>query len=358
MASDRLSELDVQVCGLGACTPVGRSAWASAAAVRAGIAGFTQHPFMVDSVGRPMHVAACDWLAEEPDTVARMLACLLAAVQEALEPLFAGDARRPPEQPVLIVALPAERPGLAEDLGEHIERGIGETFPRLFSRTLLIRRGHAAGMIAVAGALQGLQAHEDTPVLVAGTDSWLDPDTLEWLEDTGQLHGAGERNNAWGFVPGEGAGALLLLRGAAAQRRSLPPLARVIGCGLGVEQRLIRSGEVCLGKGLTDAVRAALAGLPPNARVSDVYGDMNGDPYRADEYGFTVTRTRERFDAASDFHAPADCWGDVGAASAPLSLVLAVIAQLKAYAKGRISLAWASSDGGERGAVLLAACGP
>jgi 3-oxoacyl-[acyl-carrier-protein] synthase-1 len=82
---------------------------------------------------------------------------------------------------------------------------------------------------------------------------------------------------------------------------------------------------------------------------------MNGEPYRADEYGFTVTRTRERFEAASEFVAPADCWGDVGAASGPLLAVLAVVAHAKRYARGGASLLWASSDSGERAAALLLA---
>ncbi len=33
----------------------------------------------------------------------------------------------------------------------------------------------------------------------------------QWLEENDQLHGAGPLNNAWGFIPGEGAGAVLLV---------------------------------------------------------------------------------------------------------------------------------------------------
>jgi 3-oxoacyl-[acyl-carrier-protein] synthase-1 len=80
---------------------------------------------------------------------------------------------------------------------------------------------------------------------------------------------------------------------------------------------------------------------------------MNGEPYRADEYGFACLRTAEAFQSASDFAAPADCWGDVSAASAPLGIILAAIAGRKAYAKGRHAFVWASSEGGERGAGLF-----
>jgi 3-oxoacyl-[acyl-carrier-protein] synthase-1 len=80
---------------------------------------------------------------------------------------------------------------------------------------------------------------------------------------------------------------------------------------------------------------------------------MNGEPYRADEYGFTVARTSERFVDAADFLAPADCWGDVGAASGPLYLGLAAAAGRRRYSQGPYWLAWTSSESGERCAALL-----
>lgn len=43
LASDDMSEA-VFIVGIGACTPVSRSAWASAAAVHAGISGFSPPP--------------------------------------------------------------------------------------------------------------------------------------------------------------------------------------------------------------------------------------------------------------------------------------------------------------------------
>ena len=46
-------------------------------------------------------------------------------------------------------------------------------------------------MTEIAGA-EGLLAHLDQ--------------SLEWLEACDQLHSAGPLNNAWGFIPGEGAG--------------------------------------------------------------------------------------------------------------------------------------------------------
>src|SRR5262249_29100423 len=152
-----------------------------------------------------------------------------------------------------------------------------------------------------------------------GADSYIEPDLLEWLERTDQLHSAGERNNAWGFIPGEGAGALLLAAPDALHHVDLVPIGRVRSIGVGRETELIGTGSVRTGLGLTGAVGDAMGeGLPAGEKVTDVYCDMNGEPYRADEYAFLISRTREHFVAASEFVSPADCWGDVGAASAPL----------------------------------------
>jgi 3-oxoacyl-[acyl-carrier-protein] synthase-1 len=89
-------------------------------------------------------------------------------------------------------------------------------------------------------------------------------------------------------------------------------------------------------------------------RVSDIYCDMNGEPYRSDEFGFTALRTKEHFESASDFVAPADCWGDLAAAGAVLHVMLSCAAGAKAYANGPLAFAWASSESGERATALLA----
>ena len=165
--------------------------------------------------------------------------------------------------------------------------------------------------------------------------SYLIPEhLLEWLEESDQLHGAGALNNAWGFIPGEAAGAAMLLGRAARLRLEIPALGRVLSVGTGAEQNRIKTETVCTGEGLTAAFRQALTALPSDAQVTDVYCDMNGEPYRADELCFACLRTKAAFGSASDFIAPADCWGDVAAASISLAMILSSIAGAKSYANG------------------------
>ena len=115
----------------------------------------------------------------------------------------------------------------------------------------------------------------------------------------------------------------------------------------------IKTDGVCLGWGLTRAVRSALADLEPEEAVDRIYCDQNGETYRADELGFMLARLGERFRNPADFVAPADCWGDVGAATVPLLIGLVAAAAERGYAAGPLSLVIAGSESGRRSCILL-----
>jgi 3-oxoacyl-[acyl-carrier-protein] synthase-1 len=306
---------------------------------------------MIDAEGEPLRVAVAPWLDIDCQGQKRLEALLFPAIEQALAPC--DPQRHEDIRMALALALPSPRPGVVDDLERSVRQSIADAYPNRFSAVATFPVGHAAGFVAMHAACAKMLARGFDLCVLAGVDSYLEPETLGWLEESDQLHGAGPLNNAWGFVPGEGAGAGLLASGEALARLGLEPLARVLSVGRGFEQNRIRTETVCTGQGLTTAFREALAGLPPGRHVTDVFCDMNGEPYRADEFGFACLRTKEAFVSASDFVAPADCWGDVSAASAMLGLVLAAIAWQKRYAKGPYALVWASSESGERGAALL-----
>jgi len=89
-----------------------------------------------------------------------------------------------------------------------------------------------------------------------------------------------------------------------------------------------------------------------------LYCDMNGEPYRAEEYGFATLRAGEALMKTAEFEAPASNWGDVGAASGPLYFALAEAAARKGYAPGPITAMFTSSESGERCGCILKANAP
>jgi 3-oxoacyl-[acyl-carrier-protein] synthase-1 len=171
------------------------------------------------------------------------------------------------------------------------------------------------------------------------------------MDDLRILKSSANRN---GFPPGEAAGFCLLTTATTASGMGLRPLAQIESVAVAREPNAIRTPTICVGRGLSDAIQAATASLRlPEERVDDSICDLNGEPYRSEEFALTVLRTQLAFVDATRFTTPADCWGDIGAASAPLFANLAVAAGLRGYAKGPRVLLWASSVGGERGAALV-----
>ena len=342
------SERKSSICivAVGAVTAVGLTAPSAAAAVRAGIAGFGEHPFMIDRQGEPTIVAAVPNLGDGSGGNDRFSRLATQAIREALAPVEAH--RRDLGNISLFLGLPPQRPGRPPGLEQYLVDAVGRAAG--ISSVECIATGHSAGLMALEAASRKVIANPSGFYLAGGVDSYLEPETLEWLEGNDQLHNG---PNAYGFLPGEAAGFCLLCSQQAAQRFRLRILARVWTAATARETKLIKTDTVCLGKGLTEVFQKVCAELPESDRIDHTICDMNGEPYRADEYGFAVTRVGKRFVNASDFIAPADCWGDVGAASGPLFANLVVAAGQRGYAAGRHNLVWTSSESGERCAAIL-----
>ena len=341
------SNQSICVVAVGAYTAVGATAPAAAAAVRAGIAGFSEHPYLLSRDGEPLVVARAPKIDDDPTGLERLLRLAIPAAREALAAIDPHPRER--AATYLILGLPVDRPGKPAGLNEQLANGLRAKLG--IAGAEVIPCGHAAGLLALEAARRRLHSGQSAFCLVGGVDSYLDADTLEWLDDCEQIHGG---DNAWGFIPGEAAGFCLLALADVAQRYELSASTRVTGIASSREKNLIKTESVCLGRGLTEAFEQVLVALPSeDDKVAQVICDMNGEPYRADEYGFTLLRTGNRFIDATRFTAPADCWGDVGAASGPLFINLAVAAALRGYAPGRHTLVWTSSEGGERSALLL-----
>ena len=344
----------VYIIGVGACTAIGADAASAAAAARAGIAGFSEHPGTVDTAGKKVIVAMAPYLPPDIAYVERFSQLALPAARQALNVLSAAAAGASPIP--VIVGLPPRRPGLPANLSPHLSESFARQMGQGFELTDIktIDTGHAAGLMALETGWGLIRSGNAEFCLIGGIDSYIAPETLQWLEECEQLHSAGEFNNAWGFVPGEAAGFCLLASEKMLREYRIKALARVISASTSIEKNLIKTEAVCLGEGLTAALKETLLGLPgPEDKIDETICDMNGEDYRAAEFGFASLRVSEGFVDIADFIAPADCWGDVGAASGPLFVNLAISAWLKHYAKGPHALLWASSEGGERSAMIL-----
>ena len=346
----------VFVMGVGASTPLGKTAPASAAAIRAGITAFGDHPYLLDGDGEPFVVASAPYLPEDLSIEERCGELALPAAQEALACLERISVKG--QNIPLILGMPARRPGVPSHLGqavatrlESLTTDLSRSGGSTMSEISFLPHGHAAGLMALEAACRRLRNRECLVCLVGAVDSYLDPDTLEWIESCDQLHTG---SNAWGYIPGEAAGFCLLALETTAVKYGLPTLGKLVAVSTAREENRIKTETVCIGKGLSKAVGDVAVFLPSERSLIDyTICDLNGEAYRSAEFGFMIARFSERFVNATDFLSPADCWGDVGAASGLLFVMLVASARSRGYAEDRYTLLWTSSEGGERAAAIM-----
>jgi hypothetical protein len=189
--------------------------------------------------------------------------------------------------------------------------------------------------------------------VVGGVDSWLESDTLMWLEDTRRLHSPAM---PLGFQPGEAAAFLLFERRESADARGIKPLAALCGVAIDEDPHDLLSGTLSTGRVLGNL----LALCSPAAGWSESHSpwlltDQNGEAYRAEEWGRANVAVVPRCPAFLNpivWH-PASSLGDTGAASGAVAMLVAIQAFWRNYAPSPVVAVVSSSDGPLRSVILL-----
>jgi 3-oxoacyl-[acyl-carrier-protein] synthase-1 len=281
----------------------------------------------------------------------RLLLLAESALREAS--VSFDDVQLPPLSMPLYLGLPEIRPGFTPKVVAEVKHGLTQldAMPIKLSEVHAITEGHASGFIALETAVHHMRQGRIGACLVGGVESYLHPDTMAWLDANRQLAGDVSRS---GFIPGEGAGFFVLMTERNGLQFGLKPLACVRAVSLGKETNLIKTTDICLGEGLSATVRDALRDIRlPTERINHVICDINGERYRSEEWGFVCLRMNQYFDDPTSYESPAECWGDMGAASGPLFVMLVCQAFERGYSKGPRSLLWSSSESGRRAAAVL-----
>ncbi len=326
------------------------TAEASFAAARGGIARLELHPHWVDRAGAPVRAARDGLLDPGLPVTERLAELATTALRSAIEPLTERGGRL---EASFYVAMPPERPGMSAEIARtalaRATRAVAEQFGP--ARVVPLTSGNAAGLQALSSAHEEICAGRARFAVVLGFDSFLSPRTIEWLDETRQLD---SDENRLGFTPGEAAAAVVLASSPTARAFPQPPLGTLRGFGLAREPHPIGSDGVCIGLGLTKAIRDATGALRlPDEKVSMMYCDINGQRYRNEEFLYVPLRHWAPFVDSNLYTTYADVWGDVGAATGPLLASQALMAAARGAAPGRFSLIWASSVDGTRAATAI-----
>ena len=277
---------------------------------------------------------------------------LIHLAAQALDECTAGlDRELLARTPLFLCIAEAEREGREVGLDDSLLTDICEDLQTKFSpQSEVIALGRVGVAHALARCRALIEAGAAPFAVVAGVDSLLREETLDAYDAAQRLL---TQANSNGFLPGEGAGALLV--GRPTTRAEL----RCTGLGFATEKAHVNSTLPLRGDGLADAVRMALNEASCGLHDIDYrIADVSGEHYYFKEASLMVGRLARARRAEHELWHPAECIGETGALGGVATLVVADDAARREYAPGRRVLTHFSADHGERAAAVLEYGGP
>lgn len=347
------------ITGLGMVSSVGHDMVTACASLRAGLTCPAPVDFEVPSDEGPGNVPLTGHplrgITEGFQGMGRYLRMAVHAVDDLVHQ--AGLARVRPgfwEECALYVGLSRTRneeidfydeileEQLAASIVEHSELAIPVT------RQRVLFHGHASALWALHDASEAMARGRCERALIVGVDSLLDSDALEALYAEDRLKTPMKPR---GLMPGEAAAAFLVEPVMDARRRHAVIPCLVEGVQAAREPAARAASARSSGLALSEVIDKLLAS---GVSVSAIYGDLNGEDARAQEWGNTLVRlSAAQLLSRATQHWPAASLGDTGAASGTISVVAGARALMRGYALRGDVLVWSSADSGEVAAVLL-----
>lgn len=348
------------ILGASCIFPAGPSLALADAAVRSQLSLLQYHPAYRDTAGNALRISCFpDVSAFDAPRWGLLARHALAQLTQTLIPQWTALQANPR---LLWLVLPdSARLGMPKGIAEQVYSAVQHAvWP--WQHVKLVSGGHAAGIAALAAARHALSDIPNALAVVLAVESGLGHEALQWLDLQGLLHGANAphlghlRCNPHGRVPGEGAAAVAL---TALAQHAPASWAQLLGCATAQEPITHSSPQPCTGEGLTHAARQAIehAQASRPAHISQLIADLNGEPYRADQFGFTALRLGRALTPDWQRSMPALASGDLHSASAMAHVALATYAQRHRPQENH-TLVLASSDDTLRGAAVIGATQP
>jgi 3-oxoacyl-[acyl-carrier-protein] synthase I len=338
-----MSSLSCAILSTGLVTSVGLSAPAACAAIRAKMTNPTETRFN-DSQGQPIMAHQVP-LGRPWRGRTKLVKMAAMAIEECLAVV---PREQWPSMPLVLCVAERDRPGRLEGLDDELFADIQHELQTEFApQSLIVPHGRVSVGAALKHAREMLARARAPLVLVAGTDSLLSWPTLRAYESGERLLTEANSN---GFMPGEGAGAVLV--GPAGRSGQLT----LTGIGFAMEAATILTEDPLRGDGLTRAIQNGV--LEAGCELDDIdfrISDVAGEQYYFKEAALALGRALKRRRESFDMWHPAECIGETGAAAGLACLAVAVMATRKRYAPGRAVLVHASADHGQRTAIVARA---
>jgi len=353
------------IAGIGMITSIGIDAASTAAAVDAEASGYHLSDFF-NKQGHPMT------LSTVPDEVFSLASIEIddgnygdeqaeRIIKMAILALYEATSHLTSQQPLpLVLGMPEAMPSTPSGIPFCSDYPAPEKLiSNLLAQQYLPLRadwiqrlptGRAAGIHGLELAMRVLYEKGHDYVLVGGSDSYRDIKRLYDLDEDERVLAL---NRTDGFVPGEGAGFLLLTRHPQLALSQNEQIIALHPPGISEESGYFYadSDQIYRGDGLDQAFKRALK-EHSGADIQRIYSSMNGEHYWAKECGVALLRSRAHFQDPITIEHPADCYGDLGIATGSVLIGLAATQLLKQPGLAT-HMVYSSSDGPRRAAVRV-----
>ena len=343
------------VASVGVRSSIGLTSLQTAMLFRSGAAGMREAP-LLDVEGE--RVTMCFVPTVDPLVTGweREVALATPAIEEALAP-WAGQLNGDRVQLSLCLD---ERYGRAPRgsaeaaAGAALGRAIHEKAHALFPGMGIevAARGQASAALCLPGALTALTSRRLDAVVLGAVHSDYEPSWIERLSADRRIF---KPDNLDSFIPGELAVFLVLVAADTARRAGRPTMAGVVASAAAVEAATLdnnRSSYEALG--LTGSVRGVTGEMVEAGQTAGwAITDLTFEHHRVHEWQAMLIRTREAWSEPYVVDSPAQRLGHTGAAAIPLGMALAAVGWHHGSAPAPRAVVHGSSDGGDRGAVLL-----
>jgi 3-oxoacyl-[acyl-carrier-protein] synthase-1 len=342
-------EPPIVVTGVGLVTAVGRDAPSTTAAVRADITFLQKLPEFVTPEGAQATGGAAIGVTDDRSGSDRLVSMAIFALQEALAQAEESSDLELERGCLLLGLAPSKRPSYEPFEAADVATLLEAADCAELANTHTIETGHTAGLRAIAAAADRLRDQALSCCIVGAVDSFLDYPILSWLDESGRLK-TDQRDH--GFIPGEAAAFLVIERAHDARDRGARVLASILAKGFATEPHPLGTPVPSRAEGLTQALRTACATSAGAGSLKGVLCDLNGELYRMREWAMARGRALPELPADALLWHPADCYGDVGAASGAALAAIAATAFDRGWLDGPL-LVSCSADEGDRGVLVV-----
>ena len=223
------------------------------------------------------------------------------------------------------------------------------------SNQYLSLSGHAGIAILLEKAISDLNSGKIDRCIVGGVESYLNSQSIEWLNKTRLLKTS---NMPVGMQPGEAGAFIILERKEKANARSWCNFDFEMEVGVDFEENHTLSQRTSFGRGLQNAISKALTKKGDTKKIGGdcwVISDLNGECHRAHEWGAALVKLLAVSPIFKDVTVwyPAMSFGDTGASSGIILICCALIAIQRGYSPSNSVFIVLSSYTGERGSIYI-----